>query len=787
MKKSTFKKVMYSLTALLFFSVVSAVGFISYLYVALPQYSEVPKAPVLALPQDFDPNQPVYAYDGEHPRVAGRPEETFDFPIRIGEVGPSETLYARDVRYPFLCGENKHSDLQPLVDNQDGVGVPVFAVNDDEELTDEIVGYSKDCLHPTFASYYYNRVDTEEFYPLEEADNDIEKIVVNGREIDFVVRLETGTINRYHYAIAVLRGDEENIAFPSGENWNQKLIYQFRGGVGIGKRQGKIRKGHVLSRRFEEIKQGYAVAYSSANQTSNHYNMWLAEEMVRRVKSQFVGLYGEPEYTVGVGGSGGAIQQYLIAQNHPGLLDILIPLYSYPDMVTQTTYVLDCEPLQHYFDHTAANNPMWQDWEKRQWIEGLNGDNEAKNRFNQLASLARLMQGEAPELKSGASECIRGWRGLTPLVHNPNFVHFINSFAPEVGEQVHWTHWEDLKYFYGYGDTGFANSTWDNVGVQYGLQALRDGLIGVEDFIHLNRNVGGWQYPLGMKDEELWLLEGQLFPVNLALSSQQNMSLSRDGETPAKRVQGSMDAMAGAYRSGHVFIGYAEVPIIDVRHYLENDLDMHHLTASFSTRLRLEAGQGYSDNQVIWVTDKKFDARPLAFAMADEWMRQIRQHPERSVAENKPQVLSDSCFDGEGKVIAQGKQVWDGDWNQRADGACMKVYPRYKTPREVAGGNVEGDIFKCHLQPVEQAVEAGVYGDLDMSHWLDQLKNVFPTGVCDYRLGDAGRPVALLNQRTPEIELSTTAPAITAPSQIAPEADRREKKAVQTLSRYDQP
>ena len=36
------------------------------------------------------------------------------------------------------------------------------------------------------------------------------------------------------------------------------------------------------------------------------------------VKDRFVSAYAEPEYTIGVGGSGGAIQQYVYGQNHAG-------------------------------------------------------------------------------------------------------------------------------------------------------------------------------------------------------------------------------------------------------------------------------------------------------------------------------------------------------------------------------------------------------------------------------------------------------------------------------------
>ena len=74
-------------------------------------------------------------------------------------------------------------------------------------------------------------------------------------------------------------------------------------------------------------------------------------------KEEFIERYGVPLYTVGVGGSGGAIQQYVYGQNHPGLLDAGIPQYSYPDMVTQTIHVGDCELLENFMDNTDGSQP----------------------------------------------------------------------------------------------------------------------------------------------------------------------------------------------------------------------------------------------------------------------------------------------------------------------------------------------------------------------------------------------------------------------------------------------
>jgi len=62
-------------------------------------------------------------------------------------------------------------------------------------------------------------------------------------------------------------------------------------------------------------------------------------------------------FTIGLGGSGGAVQQYLFAQNQPGVLDGGIALQSYPDMVTQTIPISDCPLMSQYFKDEVARNP----------------------------------------------------------------------------------------------------------------------------------------------------------------------------------------------------------------------------------------------------------------------------------------------------------------------------------------------------------------------------------------------------------------------------------------------
>ena len=84
------------------------------------------------------------------------------------------------------------------------------------------------------------------------------------------------------------------------------------------------------------------------------------------------------------------------------------------------------------------------------------------------------------------------------------------------------------------------------------------------------------------------------------------MRLSPDGgATPAPRTTGDRDGDRGATASGLVFTGDIDIPIIDWRHYLEDELDMHNSHQSFASRQRMLDHDGNAGNQVIWFTDAR--------------------------------------------------------------------------------------------------------------------------------------------------------------------------------------
>ena len=59
----------------------------------------------------------------------------------------------------------------------------------------------------------------------------------------------------------------------------------------------------------------------------------------------------------------------------------------------------------------------------------------------------------------------------------------------------------------------------------------------------------------------------------------------------------------------------------------------------------------------------------------------------------------------------------------------------------MAGGPLRGGVYKCALQSVDKAIGRRLYGSWrPSSAERARLKEIFPTGVCDYSREDVGRP-----------------------------------------------
>ena len=186
-----------------------------------------------------------------------------------------------------------------------------------------------------------------------------EVTTTKGEKVPYIVRWERGTINRAIYEIAFLHEPGTPLPDPwtASPGWNGRLVYSFGGNCIAGYRQG--RPPNAINGRF--LSMGYAHVTSSLNVFGNNCDDVISAETTAMVKEYFIKHFGMPVHTIGTGGSGGSMQQHLIGQNYPGLLDGIIPSASYPDIISIVPGALDCTLLAHAF---ASSSYAWTEEQK---------------------------------------------------------------------------------------------------------------------------------------------------------------------------------------------------------------------------------------------------------------------------------------------------------------------------------------------------------------------------------------------------------------------------------------
>ena len=492
-----------------------------------------------------------------------------------------------------------------------------------------------------------------------------------GEKVPYIVRVETGTINRAIYQIAVLHqptaGTPGPLAPPKA--WNGRLLYSFGGGcVGGWFKQGtSIGLGSVISDAV--VGKGYAEASSSLNVFGNNCNDLLAAETMMMVKERFIKTYGKPVFTLSRGGSGGAEQQIPIAENYPGLLDGIMPSLTFPDVLANAQLLVDTQLLYHYY--SKVGNALTE--EQKFAIMGLGRLTDFDNQVNRISptgvcpeQLAKSLRYDPVSNRSGARCDV--------------FDHNVNMYGRDP-------------------ETGFARRPIDNIGVQYGLEPLNLGKITVAQFLDLNQNIGGYD---------------------------------NDGTIVSSRSTADPLAVRAAYQTGRITngtSGLGKLPIIDVRPYrdmLPNG-DVHLKVHSFSLRERLLKANGTYENDVMLVTPVKLTNQIGDYALVkmDEWLTTLAKDTSsdpimKKIMRAKPADLVDSCYKEDGSRIIEPQTATGGE--------CNKLYPTYRSPRMVAGGPASNDNLKCQLSPIDFSQYKATFTDAEKA----RLRAIFPNGVCNW-------------------------------------------------------
>ncbi|NIW35026.1 MAG: hypothetical protein GWN32_00085, partial [Gemmatimonadetes bacterium] len=127
----------------------------------------------------------------------------------------------------------------------------VFLCADDGDRANAELGpaIDEDCAVETVVSFKYRTTGGSwaDYDPDAPPPADMaQTTTMDGDTVDYIVRWERGTINRFIYSIAVLSPDEQDPATPDLSAWNGRLIYYFQGGVAIGHYQGDPSRSRML-------------------------------------------------------------------------------------------------------------------------------------------------------------------------------------------------------------------------------------------------------------------------------------------------------------------------------------------------------------------------------------------------------------------------------------------------------------------------------------------------------------------------------------------------------------
>lgn len=473
-----------------------------------------------------------------HALLSGLNEGNNSVVAKLGEASAELPLVSYPVTGPIFSGTHQqpYFCLSELAPDEEG-NRRNFAIGNGEILDASVT--DKNCSLPRRIDYVYRSTDADiEFKPLTELTDrpvDLASTMTNeGVETPYVVRLETGTINRAIYQIAILHDPNGPVPSPLSDAgaWNERLVYTFGGGCEPGFFQG-TGTGGVL--RDNMLARGYAVASSTLNvNAQGGCNDVLSAETAMMVKEHFIETYGVPRYTIGNGGSGGAMQQLLIAGAYPGILDGLLPSNTFADAVSYFTDSQECASLLKEYVNDPAREIS----------------DEVKNAIGgwSMWSLCETSLGDRPKriAPDNCSAQIPPQARYHPA-NNPNGVRcsIYDGMRNIFGEKIY----AGLN-----NEQSFGRSPHDNVGVQYGFAALNEGLIDKELFLDLNATIGGWDIDVNSRPQ---------------------------------RTVADAAAVRTAYQTGRVTsggAGLAQVPIIDDRAYLDDIGNFHASVYSFVTR-----------------------------------------------------------------------------------------------------------------------------------------------------------------------------------------------------------
>lgn len=511
---------------------------------------------------------------------------------------------------------------------------------------------------------------------------DLATAAIEGTDVPLFVRVERGVVNRSLYEIATIAPSPDDRSIGTA-GWNRRLLLRAGGACSTTYGQGTLRPIDDV----DSLRLGYAVLTASLIDQGALCNDVVAAETAMMLKERAIELLGPPEHTIGVGERAGGALLHLLVQNYPGIVNGVVATDPLADLITALPTAADCALLARY-ETSGAGALLSAD--QRAAIAGQASPDACARWTAELFGELVPAQGCDPAVPAGSG--------------------------------VRCTYDDSIRNQLGTDTSGRVWTTFDNEGLQYGLEALNAGTIDVEQFLDLNRRIGG---------------------------------VDRDGNLIDERGVAALDGIARAYETGRVSMAggdQLDVPIIDIDRYDDEAGSLYDRHRAFALRDRLtrgrdpEAAPGFQ----IWTRDAD-DPRTAgvtaeAVSVVDDWLTALAQEPgggdlSTTLRTTRPAEAVDNCLVVGEAEPRRGVTVYDED-----EGACTEAFPIGGDPRTEAGGPRSGHVLKCELKAPDPA---DYEVDLTAEQYRE-LQEIFPRGVCDWFVPSAGQTTPAAPDRSYE-------------------------------------
>ena len=473
----------------------------------------------------------------------------------------------------------------------------------------------------------------------------------------FIVRVETGYMDRDQYQITVLYqpGKPWSAVAPQPQ-FDHKLLILHGSSCGVDHETGTAPGTTGDSAGDYALGKGFMTMSTALDNAGHNCDLALEAESLVMAKEHIGKSYGTVRYTIGTGCSGGSLAQQWIANAYPGVYQGLLPTCSFPtrgaprrSSWTTTFCSRTSRTLRSRGSGLPGSRPRWGTSSG-----GPDGVQNAK-----VSDNAQFHVAVPTDPCAGTTDADR----YNPQT-NPGGVRCtiqdaaINVFGPE--PKALWSANEKKL------GQGFVRPPIDNVGVEYGLDALKTGQITPADFVDLNANVGGARHrhqPDRARPTRCLAVAGQGLPQRDDQRGQQPQP-DRDHRLPRPQP-GTVPRRISRVRR-------PRPPRPRARHP------------------RQPADLG-GPRPIM--ADK--DCELNSFIAMDRWLTAVeRDHGSTSlpqkVIRDKPSDLSDECWDGNGHKLS----------NSLCPAGVVNVEG---TPRTVAGDAITTDANKCQLKPLRRS------------------------------------------------------------------------------------